>query len=99
MNNNIVPFRPGNVDKKPLMQNIFLTMGPFPLEYAVGATAQVEAQGWAVRQIVYVGTQKASGLAIAQNPSISVYSVIMCKEIAEGTEIVNPTVNFGGPGR
>jgi hypothetical protein len=97
MSNNVVPFRPENVNKEPVPQNIFLTMGPFPLEYAVAAEAQVEPQGWEVRHIVFGGTQKASGLAIAQNPSIPVYYVVMCKIFAEGTEIVNPTVNFGKP--
>lgn len=81
------------------MQNIFLTMGPFPLEYAVGAWAQVEAQGWIVRQLIYGGVQKASGLAIAQNPMITIYYVVLCKEFAEGTEIVNPIVNFGQPNK
>lgn len=92
---NVVPFSKSNVNKEPVMQNIFLTMGPMPIEMVVSGIAQIEPQGWTARFIVPMGMQKSSGLALAQSPAFPVFNVIMCKEFAEGSEIVNPEVKFG----
>ena len=92
----IVPWSKGNeVEQKPIEQNIFLTMDNLPIQMAVAAMAQVEPQGWTVRFLVFAGMGKTSGLAIAQAPSIPLYNVILCKMFIEGTEIVNPVLDFG----
>lgn len=98
-NLNIVPFSKSNVNKDPIPHNIFLTMGPMPLELVVSGIAQVEEQGWVARFIVPMGTQRSSGLALAQSPSFPVFNLVICKVFNEGCEIVNPSLNFGQPGK
>jgi hypothetical protein len=90
----LIPYGKDNTDKKAIPHDIYLTIGPMPINAAVSAMSQAEEQGWKTKTIVFAGTQKNSTIAMASQPSFPVYFVIIYKVFCEGEEMVDPKIRL-----
>ena len=92
----VIPYSKGNKEaKKPLPQNVFLTVGPLPINAVAACISLIEEQKWTVREVLFAGHVSQSPIALQQPMAVPVYHVIICKVFNEGEELIHPNLNLG----
>jgi len=73
-----------------------VTAGPFPVQLVGEAVAQLEAQGWQVRHVMFAGMASPKIIS-PENPALPVYFCMALKTPSfEGEGFETPVIKFKG---